>query len=201
MPKTLTQQEVDELKDRIVAAAERILAKDGLPGLTLRALATEMNCSQMLPYRYFRDKEGIIAAVRTRAFTRFSEALEAPSPVPADPEDFSARVGDAYVEFAFAHPQLYRLMFDLAPVERGRYPELDMAVERARRTMTEHIKQNIRQGTLAGDAEIIGRLYWAGLHGLIVLQLSGQLGTEPGFAKLRNAMFETFRASLSPKGA
>ena len=42
----------------------------------MRQLAAELGVSPMTPYRYFEDKDAILAAVRTRAFDRFAEALE-----------------------------------------------------------------------------------------------------------------------------
>ncbi len=41
----------------------------------MRQLAAELGCSPMTPYRYFKDKDEILAAVRAAAFDRFSEAL------------------------------------------------------------------------------------------------------------------------------
>jgi AcrR family transcriptional regulator len=144
----------------------------------------------MLPYRYYKDKVDIIAAVRAAAFRRFAAELEAPRSTPRDTVAQSRAVGDAYVAFAFAHPHLYRLMFDMAPVEPGRYPELDAAIEQARGTMTRHVEELVRQGFLTGEPEIIGHVFWASLHGLIVLQLAGQLAAEPGFEKLRAATLD-----------
>ena len=99
-------------------------------------------------------------------------------------------VGEAYVAFAFANPMLYRLMFNAPNSEPGRYPELDAAGARARNTMTDHVRDAVAQGLLVGDPVVIGHIFWAGLHGLIMLELSGQLGPEPGFEALRGAMVQ-----------
>jgi hypothetical protein len=39
-------------------------------------------------------------------------------------------------------------------------------------------------------------MFWASLHGLIVLELAGQLAPEPGFARLRSAITETLVKGL-----
>lgn len=190
MPRTLSREEVDRFKAELCAAAEwLILRKRGLD-FTMRDLAAEIGCSPMLPYRYYKDKDEIVAAVRATIFRRFAAALEAPQPSPTDPTQRSREVGAAYVGFAFANPQLYRLMFDLAPVERGRFPELDAAMARARATMTSHVGALVDSGLLRGDPEVIGHLFWSGLHGLIVLELAGQLAPEPGFERLRAAQID-----------
>lgn len=201
MPRALSRSEVDGFKQRLCAAAENLILRRGGPDFTMRDLAAEAGCSPMLPYRYFKDKVDIIAAVRAAAFRRFAAELEAPRSAPGDTVAHSRAVGDAYVAFAFAHPHLYRLMFDMAPVERGRYPELDSAIEQARGTMTRHVEDLVRLGFLTGEPEIIGHVFWASLHGLIVLQLAGQLAAEPGFEKLRaatlGALVNGLRADLT----
>ena len=66
MPRpALSQTEIADYRDEICAVAERLFAEQGYPGVTLRAIATELGVSAMAPYRYFRGKEDIFAAVRT----------------------------------------------------------------------------------------------------------------------------------------
>jgi AcrR family transcriptional regulator len=190
MPRTLSRDEVDRFKQQLCEAAERLIQRKGGLDFTMRELAAELGCSPMLPYRYYKDKDEIIAAVRTGIFRRFAAALEAPQPSLSDPTQRSREVGEAYVAFAFANPKLYRLMFDLAPVERGRYPDLDEAMTRARATMTSHVGALVESGLLIGDPVVIGHLFWSSLHGLIVLKLAGQLSPDPGFQRLRAAQID-----------
>jgi len=56
-----------------------LFAEHGPEAVTMRQLAAELGCSPMTPYRYFRDKDEILAAVRASAFDRFSDALEPPT--------------------------------------------------------------------------------------------------------------------------
>jgi hypothetical protein len=109
-------------------------------------------------------------------------------------------VGDAYVAFAFANPMLYQLMFNVSNTP-GAYPELDAAGARARQTMTDHVRDAVAQGLLVGDPVVIGHIFWASLHGLIMLQLSGQLAPEPGFEALRAAMVQALIFGLRKPAA
>ncbi|MGH1556818.1 TetR/AcrR family transcriptional regulator [Caulobacter segnis] len=122
----------------------------------MRELAQALGVSPMTPYRYFKDKDAILAAVRAAAFERFAVRLEAALTQPADPLHRSRNAGEAYVAFALAEPQAYRLMFDLNQPTEGDYPELQAAIVRARRTMTSHVQAMIDAGLLDGDAELIG---------------------------------------------
>ena len=101
----------------------------------MRQLAEALGCSPMTPYRYFRNKDEILAAVRTAAFDRFAAALEqAARERGATCARRGQATGLAYMRFALADPDGYRLMFDLPQPHPDRYPELVRASARARRT-------------------------------------------------------------------
>jgi AcrR family transcriptional regulator len=75
VPRVLSPEDVSSFRDRLCQAAERLFAEHGPNAVTMRQLAAELGCSPMTPYRYFKDKDEILAAVRAAAFDRFSEAL------------------------------------------------------------------------------------------------------------------------------
>jgi AcrR family transcriptional regulator len=130
----------------------------------------------MTPYRYFRDKEDILAAVRANGFNRFAESLEiARERTPGDARTKSAAVGEAYLDFAFQHPNTYKLMFDLNQPHEADYPELVEAGDRARATMSAYVEDLLAEGELVGDPEQIGMMFWAATHGAVVLELAGKL--------------------------
>jgi AcrR family transcriptional regulator len=198
MPRTLSQPEIDEFRDKLCDAAAGLFAKHGREGFTLRALSAELGVSPMTPYRYFKDKDEILAAVRARAFDRFSEALEKAFAVKGSTLERTMRVGDAYVRFAFDEPDSYRLMFDLTQPEEQRYPDLVRAATRARSTMTEHVRQLIAEGVFEGDPVVIGHVFWAAVHGSIVLQMSGKLGPDCDFERLREATMRALYRGFAP---
>jgi AcrR family transcriptional regulator len=189
MPKVLSHTDVAGFRDRLCAAAEMLFAAQGPDSVTMRQLAGVLGVSPMTPYRYFRDKDEILAAVRAAAFTRFAVTLEAARAVDGAPLERSQRVGDAYLAFALEQPQAYRLMFDLSQPTEDQYPELAAAAARARLTMTDHVRDLIGAGLLQGDPDLIGHAFWASLHGTIVLQLAGKLSPGVDPAMLRQASF------------
>jgi len=182
-------------RQRLCAAATQLFASEGEAGFSMRRLAETAGCSAMAPYRYFQDKQALLAAVRAQAFERFAEALVG---VAAGGRRRAAAVGEAYVRFAFANPQAYRLMFDLDQPDEAQWPELVRARSRAAATMTAYVEELIAAGILAGDAELIGYALWSALHGAVVLALAGKLPPEPGFEAIRlasvGAVMRGFRA-------
>lgn len=151
----------------------------------------------MTPYRYFKDKDDILAAVRARAFNRHAEALErAFDETPGDVGTRANAVGDAYVRFAFDNPEAYKLMFDIhQPTERD-YPDLVAAEQRSRATMTRRLRELIAAGAWAGDAGLAGHMFWAALHGPIMLAFSGKLGPGYDAPSLIGALREAVARSL-----
>ena len=192
MPRELSASEIDDFRDKLCDAALQIFAEKGVEGLTLREVATRLSVSPMTPYRYFRDKDDILAAVRARAFNDFAQALENAVSRGKDPIEQSRAAGEAYVDFAFNNAEAYRLMFQVRQEdEEAKDPNLQLALERARATMSYHVKRLIDAGVLEGDPELIGYVFWAALHGVVTLELSGNFPRQYSFEKVRS---ETFRA-------
>jgi AcrR family transcriptional regulator len=171
----LSQEAVGEFRQRLIDAAERLFAAHGLEAVTMRQLAGELGVSPMTPYRYFADKDAILAAVRARAFNRHADALEAAHAAAATGLERSDAVGRAYVRFALEHPEAYKLMFDVEQPNAQTYPDLVAAGERSRATMTAHLRGLIDSSVLQGDPDLIGHMFWSALHGAIQLQLAHML--------------------------
>lgn len=190
MPRALSPSEIEDFRDRLCEVATRIFAEKGAEGFTMRQLATELSVSPMTPYRYFKDKDAILAAVRARAFDQFSEALENAHDSGKTPIDRSSAVGLAYEAFARNHPEAYKLMFDVSQPNERDYPDLVRAGERARKTLTRHLEGLRDAGLIKGDPLLIGTVVWAAFHGALMLQLAGKLPPEIGFERIRTEIFE-----------
>lgn len=201
MPKVLSEPDVREFRDRVCEAATHLFAEHGAEDVTMREVARVLGVSPMTPYRYFRDKDEILAVVRARAFDRFAEALEQAYAVKGDALSRSRSVGEAYMRFAFGEPHAYRLMFDLNQPGEAQYPDLLRATARARATMSDHVRGLIEAGIIAGDAELIGHVFWAALHGAIVLQFAGKLTEGRDFARIAEASFQALMRGFAPPAA
>ena len=66
-----------DLHDALLAAAERVLERDGLPGLTLRAVAREAGVSHAAPTHHFGDLTGLLSELAAIGFRRFNAAMVA----------------------------------------------------------------------------------------------------------------------------
>jgi AcrR family transcriptional regulator len=154
-----------DLRRALTEAALRIVERDGLPALSLRAVAREAGVSPAAPYHHFKDKQELMLAVGAEGFARLGEVmLEAKSKAPT-PLAALAALGVAYVCFARENPALYTLMWDCSRHESGT-PELD-SEKQAYHLLEETI---VEAGVASHDDPVRLKLAaisaWTSAHGL-----------------------------------
>jgi AcrR family transcriptional regulator len=171
----LTTEEVDSMRARLCSCALDLFRESGIESVTFRALADRMGVSHTLPYRYFENKDALLAAVRVLCFEQFERHVRARESREASALARVLAVLDAYVSFVFEHRIEYELIFATPQPPPQRYPELLAA----RRSLFEHsvglVQQCIREGLIQGEARELTHAVWAGLHGLLTLHVANQL--------------------------
>ena len=75
------------VRESIISAAERVFAKEGEEGLSIRRLADEIDYSPSAIYKYFGSKEELIDELKEAFFERL---LERSTTVPAPTVRFSS---------------------------------------------------------------------------------------------------------------
>src|SRR5215470_1133925 len=65
------------LREAMLRAAESILERDGIGGLTLRAAAREAGVSHAAPKNHFGDVMGLLSDLAAVGFAQFRAAMEA----------------------------------------------------------------------------------------------------------------------------
>jgi AcrR family transcriptional regulator len=173
VPKVLSAADIAAFREKLCDIAEEKFAAHGIDAVTMRELADAMGVSPMTAYRYFKDRDAILAAVRARAFNRFADAMEKAEA--ADTRKGRSQAGPPYVQFALKNPAAYRMMFDTNQPLAHAYPELVAAMSRARDMMTASWRRLKACGRFTGDVELAGHLYWSAMHGVVMLELSGML--------------------------
>jgi len=54
-----------------------------------------------------------------------------------------------------------------------KYPELVRAMDRARLTMGDGLRELAAGGRFSGDVELAAYVYWSTMHGAVMLELAG----------------------------
>ena len=127
--------------------------------MSLRHAARRARVSHNAPYRHFPDRESLLAGLAAQGFAMLGDALKNCS---------GKAMGAAYVRFALAHPERFRLMFG-GSLDIARYPVLREAAERAFRPVVD----SFRPHTSEQQAQVAAAAAWSLVHGVSHLLLDG----------------------------
>lgn len=168
-----------DLRAALVQAGLKLLTEGGVPALTLRAAAQLAGVSHAAPYRHFRDKEALLAAIAEEGFhlltARMRREMEAGGP---DPVTRLRACAWGYVAFARAHPGYFRTMFGgaISADCAAQTPSLMAAGQEAFGVLRDQIADGIqRQWLRRGDADELSLAAWSLVHGLSMLAIDRQL--------------------------
>lgn len=204
MVRPTKSQQIPNMQAAILETAWRQIAASGASSLSLRAIARELNITAPAIYNYYPDRDALVTALIIEAYTSFGDAqLAARDSVPA--EDLEGRLkatGRAYRQWALTYPERYQLIFGtpipgyVAPFEQT-FPsaarafgvilsvvEALRAAGRLKGVAVEQVKPGYEQAfemwkKYAGEADIrslsTALLIWARVHGLVSLEISGNI--------------------------
>ncbi|MEP6955148.1 MAG: TetR/AcrR family transcriptional regulator [Solirubrobacteraceae bacterium] len=96
-------------RERILAAAAKLLADGGEDEASTRAVSAAAGVQAPTIYRLFGDKQGLLDAVAVDALETYLSTKSRRSPGPDPVEDLRAG-WDEHVAFALAHPEVYALL-------------------------------------------------------------------------------------------
>ena len=152
--------------------ARGILERDGLEALTLRAAAREAGVSHMAPYRHFKDKDELLAAVAEEGFRELAAYIDTMAASGAPRAS-----GIAYVNFALDNPALYRLMFGAGLPSPERFSGLLAAGSEAFRHSLPASGTDAPDASSSEAPAAIAR--WSIVHGLASLAIDGRVTLPP----------------------
>jgi AcrR family transcriptional regulator len=195
----LRPDEIESFRTRLCEAAMQMFADEGYAAVTLRALAEKLECSHALPYRYFADKREIFAAVCGLGFERFADALERAAAGVEDPEERLRVLARAYFKFALREPHAYRIMFELREPASADFPQYKVKEIRSWQALLQAVELAVQAGVLGGEPDLVAHQFWAGLHGLVSLQLAGKLNLGRSGKELLEPHFEAMLDGHRPR--
>jgi AcrR family transcriptional regulator len=187
-----TGKEPDDVRERVLHAAIRLIDSGGLASLSLREVAREAGVSHQAPYHYFADREAILAALAEQGFLLLTESLDRARDPGKSAAEHVVLLGKAYVHFACEHASLFRIMFRPDVVAPERFPKLLECGERAFQMLPTVVEQCIAEGFPADpsfQAHVV--LNWSVVHGLACLLLDGPLALKlPDAVKERDQLID-----------
>ena len=191
-----------DLHDALLKAAERVLERDGLPGLTLRAVAREAGVSHAAPTHHFGDLTGLVSELAAIGYRKFSAAMMAAN-ASGTLQERGLASAKAYVAFAQAHPGMYGLMFRTERLDMSRpslhdaanaaFAGLARGVGASRHEHIEAAAMSLEQGGAVARA-------WSMVHGFAMLLLDDRMSDILRRLPKGTTMDQLFEAMLRSAG-
>jgi AcrR family transcriptional regulator len=151
-----------DLRRALTVAARRMLEERGPEAVSLRELARAVNVSHNAPYRHFRDRASLFAAVAEAGFAELADALrKIDTALP--PGERLTEMGVAYVMFAVANPQTFKLMFGARREREAQSDEERLSFALLTQQVDRTVKIERSKAHVAAS--------WATVHGLAHLLL------------------------------
>ena len=160
-----------ELRGELLRAAMDLLTETGEEdAVSLRAVAQRVGVSVPSIYLHFADKQALLDAVCEEVFEALHVQMRAAAADATDVFDGLRRQGVAYVQFAIANPEHYRivLMRKHESPSTGDPADLMMASS-AFREFVASVQECVDVGVLEGDAASLALQLWAAAHGVAAL--------------------------------
>lgn len=160
------------LKAVLARAALKLVGEIGLSAFTLREVARRAGVSHNAPYRHFKKKEDVFAALATEGFHQLNERVQLALGGDQDATESLRLAARTYLQFAFENPARFGVMFH-ANFDRKAYDEYVAAYTEALTLLTQLIEACGAIGSESADTA--GEIVWASVHGIAELGLAQRL--------------------------
>jgi AcrR family transcriptional regulator len=172
------EREREEVREKILDAARELFVHEGYEAVTMRKIAQRIEYSPTAIYLHFKDKQQILRELCDRDFAELARQFSAIARI-ADPIERLQSTGRAYIEFAIAYPNHYRLMFMTPRPPFGE--EAESAIEKGNPEQDAYafLKAILAECAAAGrlrpelaDLDLLTQTVWAAAHGVASLHIA-----------------------------
>ncbi len=180
------EREKQEIRGKILSAAQQIAAQEGWQAVSTRKVAERIEYSQSTIYEYFENKEAILLSLLRSGYEQLVVAVQAAFASTDDPEARLLAMGEAYWDFAFRAPELYQVMLGLEGISFGRYghPDTPVEVKQSFHLAREAMEQwAAAKGVVSADITDLVEARRGLIHGLIILAMARRIAGGPERAK------------------
>lgn len=166
-----TRKPRGRLKEEILDIADGLLLERGdAHEISIDAVVEAVGCTPPALYYYFPSKEQLLFEVCRRRYSQFAAELEASIPAAEDPIAELVARGHAYLDWAVAHPEHYRLLFMTATGSAPDGREADPRQGAGLAELIDNLQRAVASGRLApGDPLQMAVALWSTVHGIASL--------------------------------
>jgi len=189
----------ENLEKNILDQAAELFAKQGLRNVSMRNIASSLGWTATTLYRYYKNKDALIAAIRVKGFQQMEEIL-AESRQAGDGVAVINAAMTAYLHFATDQPHMFRLLYELDQGEVTEHPTVVVARQSAFSQAANIAQFLLDDLTLTGEPNETAHLMWIAGHGLATLALANQLDLGKNIDDLTMPVTKMFLHGIGYKG-
>ena len=171
-----------KLREALISAAERTIAKEGLRGMKARELAYKVGCAVGAIYNVFTDLDDLIFAVNALTLEQLEKTLTvaAHDPDPkADAIKTLVHLGLAYTDYAAANTLRWRALFDHRLPEGRAIPTWYMANLHRLFVYIEEPLRKLAPAMMPARRTLLARSLFSAVHGIVLIGLEEKLQSIP----------------------
>ena len=175
-------------RDRLVTEAALLMDTGGDEAVTLRAVAHAVCVSHNTPYRHFKDRNALLAAIAERDLAMLTNVFDAARTNDGPPIGRLERALTAFFEYGRDYPCRYRLLFS-NPAIGAPGSMLEAAAFETFLSFARLVEDCQTVGVLpAGPTRNLAGLIYATAHGLVDLQAGGRMREQKGLTTVEQTM-------------
>ncbi len=174
-----TELNRDDLRTRLIDAAEARIARQGLAGLKAREVTADAGCALGALYNVFGDLDDLVIHVNSRTLARLGAAQQAAVPEGAPAKQAMAALAQAYVTFALENRQLWSALFGHWLPEGRTVPGWHLAEHAALIAQITGPLAALRPDLPDDMLRLRARTLFAAVHGVVQLALEGRFVGAP----------------------
>lgn len=166
--------EAEGTREVLILHALKLVAEIGFDAVSLREVARAAGLSHMAPYKHFRDKEALFAAVVVEGFNSLSARFLKVEHTCLNAEERFLRMGETYIQFAIENPEQFKLMFSGYLRKSSEHPLAKEASDACFAYLIRLIEYCQYHSYLKrGPVTEISAFIWSQIHGFSSLWIEG----------------------------
>lgn len=161
----------EELRQRILEAAQSIIERDGLVGLSAREIARAIGYSPGTLYNIFENLDDLLLTLQTHMLGRLVDVMKA-VPEESTPQESIDALARVYLDFALENKLMWNLLFTHSMPSQMRAPTaLVDNVNKVSELVEKPIGQILKSANKQ-EAELAAKALWAGVHGVTAIAVT-----------------------------
>jgi AcrR family transcriptional regulator len=165
----------EQQREMALAAAELLIVKEGLAGMSMRKVAKAIGYTVGNLYLLFANQDDLLASINERTGDALHAFLQDAAEGLDEPRARLRAMSRAYIDFAQRNPHRFRLLFEhqLPPEMRPR-ASTDVRLKR----LFHLVEQNLApllSGARPAALRAAAAAVWSSVHGVCVLAVSGKV--------------------------